>query len=325
MIKKFAKALRQHKILGLISHVNPDGDTIGSQLALYNWLTQNGIDALLFNDDPVPPNLVWLAHQEKIRVADAKMLDQCDGFLFVDGNHPSRFGAMSDYFEKTDKPVYLIDHHPDPPHQFFREKLWDAGVSSTACLVYTLYKETGLGKINKETAEALYSGIVTDTGSFRFASVTAETHFIIGDIIKIGGLSPSEIHERIYDDKNLSQYQLLGLVLQNIRLHCNNQVATIYVTQEMLTETGCILDDLEGFVNYPLSIKGVLVSVIFYERDDLVKISLRGKSAIDLNKTARVFQGGGHFNAAGAWLPGPLEKAIPKVVAEIASRIEGQK
>lgn len=195
---------------------------------------------------------------------------------------------------------------------------WNHSASSTAYLVYELFAETGLEQIDKDVAEALYCGIVTDTGSFRFDSVTAETHFAIGKIIETGGIKPSDIHAQIYDDKNLDQYHLLGMALNNIELYCGDRVATTHVTEDMLTKTGCTAEDIEGFVNYPLSIKGVVVSMIFHEREGRVKVSLRGKSVMDLNQIARKFNGGGHFNAAGAWHSGPISKAKEDLVSALA-------
>jgi len=323
MVKKFAEGIAKLEKPGLISHIGPDGDAIGSQLALYYWFRQMGKEPLLFNDDPVPDNLKWLSGQEIIRPPTEELLDQCDGFLFIDGNEPSRFGDMSGYVEETRKPVYLIDHHLDPPEDLYRDMLWDSQASSTAYLVYLLYKETGLEGLTREAAEALYVGILTDTGSFRFDSVTAETHFAIGNIIRHGGIDPSEIYSRVYEDKSLSEYHLLGSVLEGIRLFCGGAVAVMQVTEKLLSENGCSQDDLEGFVNYPLAIRGVIVSLLFYEREGRIKISLRGKSEVDLNKVARKFNGGGHFNAAGAWHDGPIEKAVEEVVSEITGLMDG--
>ncbi|MFO8029886.1 MAG: bifunctional oligoribonuclease/PAP phosphatase NrnA [Cyclonatronaceae bacterium] len=321
MIKKFGEGLAKLEKPGLISHIGPDGDAIGSQLALFGWFKSRGVEPLLFNDDPVPANLNWLPNQEKIRRPASDVLDQCDGFLFIDGNEPGRFGSMSGYFNATGKPVYLIDHHLDPPKDFYREMLWDSGASSTAYLVYRLFEETDPEAITGDVAEALYAGILTDTGSFRFDTVTAETHFAIARIIRQGGIRPSEIYSRIYDDKSLAEYYLLGTALKGIRLFCGGRVAVMQVSESMMDDSGCSQDDLEGFVNYPLSIRGVVVSVLMYERDGRIKMSLRGKSLVDLNEVARNFDGGGHFNAAGAWHDGPMEKAVDEVVREMEMRI----
>lgn len=323
MLQKFINGLAKWKKPGLISHISPDGDAIGSQLALYYWFLQQKADPVMFNDDSVPSNLSWLANQEKIQVPEVSLLDECDSFVFIDGNEPHRFGKMADYFDNTDKPVYLVDHHLNPPENFFTGTLWDAGASSTAWLVYKMFEKKGLEHVTRDVAEALYCGILTDTGSFRFDTVTAETHFATGKIIQYGGISPAEIYSRIYEDKSLGEYHLLGKALDNIRLYCNGKVAAMMVSEKMLKESGCSVDDLEGFVNFPLSIRSVLVSVLLYEKEGKIKASLRGKSILDLNSVARAFHGGGHFNAAGAWHDGPMEDAISEITAKIRQNLDG--
>jgi bifunctional oligoribonuclease and PAP phosphatase NrnA len=323
MVEKFAEAIAKLEKPGLISHIGPDGDAIGSQLALHSWFRSRGVEPLLFNDDPVPANLQWLKGQELIREPSEELMEQCDGFLLIDGNEPERFGAMSGYLRKTEKPLCLVDHHLDPPGGLYRAMLWDGKASSTAWLVWLLFEATAPESLNREAAEALYTGILTDTGSFRFDSVTAGTHRAVAEIIRLGGIEPSEIYSRIYDDKSLEEYHLLGSVLEGIRLYCGGAVAVMKVTEKMLADNGCSQDDLEGFVNYPLSIRGVAVSLMFYEREGRVKVSLRGKSMADLNQVARKFDGGGHFNAAGAWHDGPIDKAVRDVVDAVTARLEG--
>lgn len=323
MIQKFIDGLAKWKKPGLISHVHPDGDAIGSQLALYYWFLQQNAGPVMFNDDSVPSNLGWLSNQEKIRVPEVHLLDQCDSFVFIDGNEPHRFGKMAKYFYETDKPVYLVDHHLNPPENYFEGMLWDAGASSTAWLVYKIFEKMGLEHITRDVAEALYCGILTDTGSFRFDTVTAETHFATGKIIQYGGIKPTEIYSRIYEDRSLGEYHLLGKALENIRLYCDGKVAAMMVSENMMTEAGCSVDDLEGFVNYPLSIRSVLVSILLYEKDEKIKVSLRGKSILDLNRVARSFDGGGHYNAAGAWHTGPMEDAISEITAKIRQELDG--
>ncbi len=323
MIKKFAEELIRLRKPGLLSHINPDGDAIGSQLALFRWYLGFGAEPRMFNDDPVPAGLTWLSGQELIRPASPSDLSNCDGFVMLDGNHPDRFGKMSEWYFQTGKPVYLIDHHLNPVSGFFRDILWDPKACATALLVYRLFDHTCPDRIDTSVAEAIYSGILTDTGSFRFDTVTAETHTAIADLLKKGKIRPDEIHEKIYENRSLSQLHLLGEMLQHIRLYCDNQLAITYVTSEMMSRFGASHEELDGFVNYPLSLTGVKVSVLMAERDGRIKMSLRGKSAVNLNDVARKFQGGGHYNAAGAWHDGTEEDAISDLVNELADLLSG--
>lgn len=323
MTATLADVLRRFKRPALFSHIHPDGDAIGSQVALWLWFTRQGIDACMFNDDPVPEHMSWIAGSDQIRVPDEELLAVCDCFVLIDGNHPARFGAMRPLLEAAGKPLFLIDHHLDAPVELFEGMLWSPEASSTAWLVYTLVRDTAPDLIDADMASALYAGIVTDTGSFRFESVTAETHLAVADLVQRGGIRPFEIHERIYDNRSVSQYHLLGTMLQGIELHAQGRVAVAAVSDEDMKRYGCDKEDLEGFVNYGLAIKGVLVSMLLYEREDRIKVSLRGKSVADLNTLARKFNGGGHFNAAGAWHDGPREKAVQELVAEVVMALDG--
>lgn len=322
MPQSFLKEILKLQKPGIISHIHPDGDAIGSQLALYHLLRPFGISPLLFNQDPIPANISWLSELGRIKVPDLDALNSCDGYIFVDGNVPSRFGTFADFFQSTEKPVFLIDHHLDLLPDFFKATLWDPTASSTAFLVYKLFEEAGLHRLTKEACEALYCGILTDTGSFRFDTVTAETHFAIGEIIRRGALQPAAIYDLIYESRSIAEYQLLGMALNTLRLYCDKKAGIITVSREMMSKTGCRREHLEGFVNYPLGIKGVGVSVMLYEEGDRVKISFRGKSLIDLNELAHHFEGGGHYNAAGGWHEGPLSVAASAIVAAINERLE---
>ena len=300
------------KIIGVISHVRPDADCIGAQVGLCRWLTRQGIEAKAFNDDELSPNLKWISEHFPIAKTTLKAVRACDAYVFVDGNHPSRFGRAGEIVEKMGLPVYLIDHHPDPA-DLYKIRISDVGASSSCELVYDIFSHTP-GILDLQSAEALYAGIVTDTGSFRFDSVTWRTHAAVTDLIKSTGLQTESIHRRIYDGKSLNQIHLLASVLGSIELKYENQLATIRVTRKMLANHESHYHDLEGMVNYGLSIIGVKASVLFCELHDHVKLSFRSASNIDVNVWARSFNGGGHVKASGGWFDGGLDEAIEKVM-----------
>lgn len=307
------------KTIGVISHVRPDADCIGSQVALCRWLTKAGVKAFAFNDDELNPNLEWLNQLYQIKKPTTKAFRLCDAFVFVDGNHPGRFGRSGEMAEKSGKNLYLIDHHPQPA-DIFKIQISEVKASSTAELIYELFARR-ITFLDAGSAEAIYAGIMTDTGSFRFDSVTDATHTAVADLIRTTGLQTEPIHRRIYDGKKLNQIQLLASVLGTIQLHENNQIATLKVTKSMLTMHKSSYHDLEGIVNYGLSIKGVRAAVLFCEMKDKVKLSLRSASDIDVNVWARHFDGGGHVKAAGAWYSGGIEEAIVDVVAVGATQL----
>ncbi len=321
MLEVLAQELQllKGKTIGVISHVRPDADCIGSQVALCRWLTKAEMNAIAFNDDDLNPNLKWITDHYPVKKPTVKAFRECDVFIFVDGNHPARFGKSGEMASASGKDLYLIDHHPQPA-DIFKIQVSEVNASSTAELVYRLYAMRR-EYLDVESAEALYAGIMTDTGSFRFDSVTARTHATVADLIETTGLQTEPIHRRIYDGKQLNQIQLLASVLGTIQLHENNRIATLTVTKNMLAQHHSAYHDLEGMVNYGLGIQGVLASVLFCEMSDKVKLSLRSASYIDVNVWARLFNGGGHVKAAGGWYQGSIQQAIPDVIAEGAKQL----
>ncbi|MEX0929084.1 MAG: bifunctional oligoribonuclease/PAP phosphatase NrnA [Balneolales bacterium] len=313
MIDKLRERLKAHRSVALFSHIRPDGDAIGSQVAMGLWCQKNGIEVRCFNDDDLKNNLIWLSDFFLIEKPDPAFLDQCDAIVFLDGNAPERFGRYADYFRASAKPFYLIDHHPDP-EDFFELAYSVPTASSTAELVYHLFQQGDIRLIDGQIARALYTGMMTDTGSFRFDSVTPDTHLVLSDLLRLGKFSPDEVHQRIYDDRTLNQLHLLGMVLNRVELHYNNQISTMTVTEAMLRKTGCTYSDLEGFVSHALSINSVKSAIIFCELEGKVKVSFRAKRDVDVNLVARQFGGGGHKKAAGSWHPGPLNVAVEEMV-----------
>ena len=316
MFKEFIRKIKNYNHVGVISHIRPDGDCISSQVALCRWLKANGIKTTAFNDDDVPPNLDWLLSYHPVQKPDEAIFESCDLFIMVDGNALSRFGAFADWHDKQDEkaPLWMIDHHPDPEDSF-EIAISVVKAASTAELIFKLFMESDPALIDEEIAKALYTGIITDTGSLQFESVTAETVQTVAELLRRGGFRPNEIIEVIYSNKSVEQYKLLSEALKTIQLFENNQIAVMSVTDEMLSEAKASPADCEGFVSYPLSLSGIKAAILMKDFfDDGVRISLRSRSDIDVNEWARELGGGGHKKAAGAWHKGPLEKTIRDVV-----------
>ncbi|MDR8394162.1 bifunctional oligoribonuclease/PAP phosphatase NrnA [Aliifodinibius sp. S!AR15-10] len=319
MFKKLIKRLQEHQTVGVFSHIRPDGDCIGAQIAMCLWLENNGIKAYAFNDDPVPMNLEWLTEYYPVQEPDEKELKECDAFVLVDGNSPPRFGTYSDYIQDDPKPTYMIDHHPDP-NDGFDMSISVEEASSTCELIFHVFLQHDINQLDSRAAKALYTGILTDTGSLQYDSVTPETLNICSELLRLGEFRPNEVAEKVFSHKTLNQLRLLGMAISTIELYEDNQIAIMCVTKEMLEKTNTTNDDTEGFVAYPLSVADIKAAVLFKALGDGVKMSLRSKSnEVDVNKWAREIGGGGHKKASGAWHPGPLEKTIEEVV-EIGSK-----
>lgn len=315
MFNELIQKLKQHSTIGVYSHIRPDGDCIGAQVAACLWLQKNDINVYAFNDDPVPLNMHWLADFFPIQQPDEKHLRKCDAFLVLDGNSPKRFGSYAEYIQDDPKPTYMVDHHPDP-YDGFDLTISVKEASSTCELVFHLFLQNDISQIDEEAAKALYTGILTDTGSLQYDSVTPETMNIASELLRLGDFRPNEVAERVFSNKSLNKLHLLSMAMGTIELFEDNQIAIMYVTEEMLEETETTNDDTEGFVAHPLSVRGIKAAILFKALGDGVKMSLRSKSdEVNVNIWAQEIGGGGHKKASGAWHPGPLKKTIEEVVA----------
>lgn len=314
MFSEFIEKIEKYNHVGVLSHERPDGDCLGAQVALCRWLDKNGYSFSAFNEDEIPLNLQWLTQAVEIEKPTEAKLAECDLFIMVDGNAIHRFGEFGERIKDKSLPMWMIDHHPNPAAEFDISISVDYA-SSTCELIYGLYEEFDPTQIDSVSAKALYTGIITDTGSLSFESVTPRTVAIVSDLLDRGQFSPNEVIEVIYSNKTLPQMKLLSLSLQTIQLFEDNQIAVMRVTKEMLEESGTTDSDCEGFVSYPLSIANIKAAILvkdFY--DEGIRISLRSRSSVDVNVWARQLGGGGHKKAAGAWHEGPIEKAIEKIV-----------
>ncbi|MBO6535372.1 MAG: bifunctional oligoribonuclease/PAP phosphatase NrnA [Balneolaceae bacterium] len=314
MYKEFIEKISRHKNIAVFSHVRPDGDCLGSQVAFCLWCRKNGIKATAFNEDGPADNLAWLQEFYPIEQPSFERLTEFDAFVILDGNALHRFGTVAESIVDLGKPIYMIDHHPQPD-DIFEVGISRPDYSSTAELIYELYAEHDINQIDTPAAKAMYVGIVTDTGSYQFDSVTPNTLNAGAELLKRGEFKPNEVVEKVYATKTINQLHLLSKALDTITLHANQQIASICVTKAMFEATATQKEDTEGFVSYPLSISGVKACILFREDDDRIKISLRSRSEVDVNKWARQINGGGHKKAAAGWHTGPLEKAIEEVVA----------
>jgi len=314
MFHEFREHILQYDCVGIFSHVRPDGDCLGAQISLSIWLEENGVRVIAFNDDEVPQYLEWMTAWFSVEPSDEELAAQCDAFVVLDGNAPDRFGSYVTFQNRFPRPSYMIDHHPDPVDAFDLA-VCDPSASSTCELIHRLFHEHDPEQIDGRVARALYTGILTDTGSLQYDSVTPDTVEAVADLLRRGGFRPNEVVEKVFSNRTPKQMKLLSLALESIELYENNQIAIMCVTPEMLHKTHTTHDDCEGFVNYPLSIGGVKAAILMKDLgDNGVKMSLRSRSDLDVNEWARKLSGGGHKKASGAWHPGPLEEAVHEVV-----------
>lgn len=291
----------------IVGHKNPDGDAIGSCLGLYFFLKNRGHHATVVMPNDFPDFLKWLPGCEQIlqferqTPATKKAIVEADLIFTLDFNALDRTGDLGTELGQLSTPFVLIDHHQQP-EDYALASYSDVSMSSTAEMVYHLIEAMhGQLEVNKEIATNLYMGIMTDTGSFRYPSTSAVTHRVIAHLID-SGANPSEIHQNIYDTHSVARMKLLGVALDNMVVIQELRTAYICLTQDELDACNFKKGDTEGFVNYPLSVQGIVFSVIFIENklEGIVKLSLRSKGNFNVNEFARNhYNGGGHVNASG--------------------------
>lgn len=301
----------------LTTHTNPDGDALGSELALLHFLRGRGIDCRIVNCDPVPENLALLDTAGVFETWDparhAATLTEADCIVALDFNQPSRVRGMEEALRGSAARRLVIDHHMQP-RPFADAYLTVTEASSTAEIIHDIIEDAG-DALTPEIALGLYVGIMTDTGSFRFDRTTPRVHRITARLLE-AGVDPTAVHRRIYDDYPLGRTQLIGRVLAGITPYCEGRATIFHVTQRMLAETQTTIDDVENVVNYGLSVRGVELTALITEIEDGCKISFRSRGTVSVNDIAGRFGGGGHRLAAGARVDGAEVDALRDRVAE---------
>lgn len=306
-ILEITSALSKARNIVIVPHKGPDGDAIGSSLGLYHFLKEKGHHVNVIAPNDYPDFLKWLPGQEDIMIyekdylACKPLIVNADIIFTLDFNDISRSGDMQDALKEAEATFIMIDHHPEPA-TYAHHTYSDATMSSTCQMVYQFIKKLrSVKNITPEIATCLYTGIMTDTGSFRFRSTSSETHKVIADLIEKGA-DNAYIHQQIYDTSSESRIKLLGVALQNLKVNKELKTAYITLSQEELDKNNFRKGDTEGFVNYGLSLEGIKFAVIFIEHktEGIIKMSFRSKGNFNVNDFARAhFQGGGHVNAAG--------------------------
>jgi phosphoesterase RecJ-like protein len=316
--KAFVDILRfiaDHERFVVTSHARPDGDSIGSALALALGLESLGKTADVFGADPHPRPFGSLPAIDKIKVTD-RVEGPYDGVLILECNDLKRPGleGLDQYF------VVNIDHHLNTNP--FGDLNWvDSSAAAVGELIYHLLLAID-APITPNIAINLYVAIFTDTGSFQYSNTSAKTFSIVADLVHRGA-RPSSVAQSIHMTQPQERIKLLGRLLNTLEIHSSGKIASITLTQQMLEETGASPNDIEGMANYPLSINGVDMAAFFrQEPDGSFRVSLRSQESHDVSMVARLFGGGGHKNAAGLSVDGPLEAAVVKVIGELEKLLD---
>ena len=319
-LNELKKLLSSPKKIAIIPHKNPDGDAIGSTLALWHYLVNTGHTASIVAPNDYPKFLKWMPGSDKIlnfekeNSQSKSCINKADIIFTLDFNHLGRVGQMSEILESAKATFVMVDHHQEPS-DYAKIMYSDVKMSSTCEMVYVLINQLGdENSITSEMANCIYTGIMTDTGSFKFAATTSNTHRVIADLMDKGA-EGTEIHHRIYDTNSPSRLHLLGCALKNMVILEEYSTAYITMSQDELDTYNYQKGDTEGFVNYGLTLDGIKFAVIFIENreEGIYKISFRSVGEFSVNDFARKhFSGGGHTNAAGGKSDHNLEETITK-------------
>lgn len=329
-MRKNATALKtllsSPKKIVITTHRGPDGDAMGSSLGLMHLLKQFRHNVHVITPNSYADFLHWMPGNEDVIVFEDneeeanQITENADLIFLLDFSHISRIADFADTVSNSNATKILIDHHQDPDKEIADIIFSDTTACSTAQLLYEVIDAMDLtNHINKEIAECLYVGIMTDTGSFKYASTTAKTHHIVAELIAAGAEN-TKIHDLIYDNSSANRIKLLGYCLnKKLLLYPENNSAVISLTAEELEQFNFKKGDTEGVVNYALAIKGIVFAVFIAEKDGMVKLSLRSKGNFKVNEIAnKYFSGGGHMNAAGGISEVSVNDTI-KIVEKIIS------
>jgi phosphoesterase RecJ-like protein len=317
------------KKIAIIPHRSPDGDAMGSTLGLYHFLLKLNHQPVVIAPNEFPEFLAWLPSSETVlvyendRVNCTQILNDAELVFTLDFNALHRTGEMEQVLSKLSAPMIMIDHH-QLPDSYATFTYSDTSFGSTCEMIYNFISFLNQKSlIDKTIATCLYTGILTDSGGFRFPKTTGTTHRIVAEFIDLG-VENTEIPNLLFDNNSYDRLQLLGRALQNMKVLFDKKTSYISLSQKELDEFNYVKGDTEGIVNYGLTIKGIVFAAIFIEHRDenIIKISFRSQGNFDVNQFAREhFNGGGHINAAGGKSNDSLANTIKKF-EQIISKIE---
>jgi phosphoesterase RecJ-like protein len=316
-ITNIKNIIELNKTFAIIVHVNPDGDAIGSAYGWHNLLKNLDKQSNVIAPNDCPEFFKWINDSETMICFDTKdeevknILDKADILLCVDFNHIDRTDKVKPLIEAFKGTIVMIDHHPFP-QSFASEIISIPEASSTSEISYWAMCQLGYRQyLTKTVAESLYTGILTDTGGMSHNSSNPDTYYAVADLLTCS-INKNEIHDLVLNNYPESRIRLLGDILsKNLRVLYQSNTAYMFITEGQQKYFGYRPGDSEGFVNIPLSIKGIKFCAFFTETPDMIKVSLRSKGDFPANKfAAEYFNGGGHFNAAGGKIKSKLFDAM---------------
>lgn len=318
LVERVRTQVGRARTILLTTHQNPDGDGLGSEVALAAHLKRAGKQIWILNPDETPERYRFLDPSGEIRGfagdADAQRIRSCDLVITLDNSSLHRLGNMEPGIRDSGVPSLCIDHHTTTD-SFWQLNVIDETACATGEMIYDLVKALG-GIIDSHSAMALYTAMITDTGNFRFSKTSPRSHRIAAELLALG-VEPARVYELVYEQQPEGFVRLAGVALSGFRLEAEGRLGWIALTRKQILECNAEQADTSEIVNHLFGIRGVRVCLLFKELPEgRVKVSLRSKGNLDVHGIASTYGGGGHQNASGAILAGSLDVVVARVVAD---------
>ena len=320
---KIEQIISENEKIFISTHINPDGDSIGSAFAMYHYLKNLGKDCRIINHSEVPLVYSFLNEKEifnEVNDESIAFIKNADLGVILDIGDFYRLGEVANVIESTTVETINIDHHPLTENDFFTHNFVNLDASSVGEILYSYFSSLGSDIIDKEMMLGIYSAVLTDTGSFRFSNTNQLSHEIAVDAIKMG-INISEVYQNIYENSSVSRIKLLGNVIQKLNFDCNGELLWFSLNNDMVKEVDGTNQDFDGFTDFFRGIQGVEIALMLYDLKGKVRLSFRSKGKYKVNDVAKKMGGGGHPFAAAALVDGEFSDVKSTVLGLLSTYI----
>ena len=320
---KIEQIISENEKIFISTHINPDGDSLGSAFAMYHYLKKIGKDCRIINHSEVPLVYSFLNEKEifnEINDENIAFIKNADLGIILDIGDFYRLGEVANVIEGTTIETINIDHHPLTENNFFTHNFINLDASSVGEILYSYFSSLGSDIIDKEMMLGIYSAVLTDTGSFRFSNTNQLSHEIAVDAIKMG-INISEVYQNIYENSSVSRIKLLGNVIQKLNFDCNGELLWFSLNNDMVKEVDGTNQDFDGFTDFFRGIQGVEIALMLYDLKGKVRLSFRSKGKYKVNDVAKKMGGGGHPFAAAALVDGEFSDVKSTVLGLLSTYI----
>ncbi len=316
----FHEFISRHQRFLLTTHINPDGDGLGSEVAMALWIAANGKTTRIVNDSVLPPAFSFLARQVTFETFEAELAErrftESDAVIVLDTSNRQRIGRLAPLLDQHPIPVAVVDHHVSHAHGFGQVNVIEPEASATGEILYDLIRESGVA-ITPAIAESLYVALMTDTGSFRYSNTDSHAHRMAAELLT-HGLDPQRLHSQVHSHASAERLRFFGEVLSALELLAGGRLVVLEAAPEQFQRHGLIGADTDGLVDLPRTIAGVEAVALFSEVEPgKVKVSLRSTGRVAIDQVCSRLGGGGHIHAAGVQLRGSRAEARGRIIPEL--------